>query len=66
MYSFVEDNNYHQEDMYCLSCGWEGKGFELKESEVFPVIHIKEVYCPCCSRYMGQYQLQNEAPVLVH
>jgi hypothetical protein len=42
--------------MYCLSCGWEGQGDQLKKSEVFPVIEIIEVYCPCCSRYMGQYQ----------
>ena len=56
MYTFVEDNDYQEEPMYCLSCGWEGLGDQLKKSEVFPVIEIIEVYCPCCSRYMGQYK----------
>jgi hypothetical protein len=60
MYSFVDNKNYHDEAMYCLSCGWEGLGHQLKESEVFPIIEIKEVYCPCCNRYMGQFEINQK------
>jgi hypothetical protein len=55
MFTFVDHSQYHHEPMYCPTCGWEGHGHQLKESEEMAVLQIKEVYCPECNRYMGQF-----------
>ena len=62
MFTFVDHSLYQTEPMYCPTCGWEGHGYQLKESEEIQVLHIKEVYCPDCSRYMGQFSTTNSQP----
>lgn len=64
MFTLVDHKHYHQEAMYCPTCGWEGQGYQLKQSEEIELLNIREVYCPACSRYMGQFstgmELQEE------
>jgi hypothetical protein len=55
MFTLVSHSHYQNEDMYCPTCGWQGHGYQLKESEEIEPLHIREVYCPHCNRYMGQY-----------
>ena len=59
MFTLVNHSHYQNEAMYCPTCGWNGHGFQLKESEEIELLHIREVYCPHCSRYMGQYSTNN-------
>ncbi len=55
MFTLVNHSHYQHDAMYCPTCGWQGQGYQLKESEEIELLHIREVYCPHCSRYMGQY-----------
>lgn len=55
MFTLVSHSHYQNEDMYCPTCGWQGYGYQLKEGEEIEPLHIREVYCPHCNRYMGQF-----------
>jgi hypothetical protein len=40
------------QEIHCLKCGWEGKGSDMKQEDLF-LTNAIELFCPSCNGYFG-------------